>query len=346
MVIGRNAWISNPRPLFPNIYLLLVGPSGSSRKSTVLWLARNLLEELGEDFKTLHGIVSTEGIIEPLSARAEMKALAYADEFRTLLSVASRKGTQDLLPKLNSLYYCETTSVDRRKDPASAIKPFFSLMTATPLDYMDDLIGDVAGGFFNRFITICGNPRAPKSRPKKISFEIWNRFKKPLMDLSLINAQESDLTPAAQELWKKWFDQWSLDHGKLHHREQLLTERIPEHALKIALIYSAVEREQDISAQSLAISIKICGWLESNTRKIFQDVGLDKRSKAETVIIRRLKSAKNNCMYVRDLQQYCGSLRITRTDFRDALKVLKDTDQVNEHVQTVMGRERKAIELK
>jgi hypothetical protein len=339
MIIGRNAWISNPRPLFPNIYLLLVGPSGSSRKSTVLWLARKLLEELNEDFKTLHGIVSTEGIIEPLSERAEMKALADTDEFRALLSVANRKGSQDLLPKLNSLYYCETTSVDRRKDPASAIKPFFSLMAATPIDYMDDLIGDrdIAGGFFNRFITICGDPRDAKARPKKISPEIWNIFKEPLMKLSLIDPREIDLDSDAEVLWDRWFKQWSLDHKKLAHREQLLTERIPEHALKAALIYSALNRESDISAGSLAIAIKVCGWLESNTRKIFQDIGLDRRSKAESIILRRLKSAKNHRMYTRDLQQYCGSLRITSTDFRDAIKVLKDTEQVSEYPQTVIG---------
>jgi hypothetical protein len=206
------------------------------------------------------------------------------------------------LPKLNSLYYGETTSVDRRKDPAIAARGQSVLLDdgRTPLDYMDDLVGDrdVAGGFFNRFITICGTPRKTKSRPRKLSSDIWSEFRKPLTDLTLLNARELDFELEAYGLWAKWFDQWSLDHGKLPQREQLLTERIPKHALKIALVYSIIEGKRAIDVRPLAISIKICGWLESNTRKIFQDVRLDRRSKAESVIIRRLKPAKNNqCTY-------------------------------------------------
>jgi hypothetical protein len=165
IIIGRRASVSNPRPLYPNFYVLLLGPSGSSRKSTVLFLAQHLLELFGVPYKTLHGIVSSEGIIEALAEREETKVLGYADEFRTLLSVAGRKGTQDLIPKLQTLYYCTTTSIDRRKDPVTAVEPFFSLMTASPVEYIEDLIGEreISGGFFNRFLTVVGNPR--KSNP-------------------------------------------------------------------------------------------------------------------------------------------------------------------------------------
>lgn len=51
MVIGRNAWRESPRPLYPNFYLLLMGQTGDSRKSTVMWLACELLRRVGEDFK-------------------------------------------------------------------------------------------------------------------------------------------------------------------------------------------------------------------------------------------------------------------------------------------------------
>jgi hypothetical protein len=346
MAIGRNRWICNPMPLYPNVYLLLLGDSGISRKSTVLGFAERLLKESGADFKTLYGIVSTEGIIEPLAAAERIKALAYADEFRTLLSVANRKGTQDLLPKLNSLYYCRTTSVDRRKDPVTAVDPFFSLMTATPKDYIEDLISDreVSGGFFNRFLSICGTPRDSKSRPRKLSSIPWEKFRKPLTALCDLSPHELDFATDAAKLWDSFFNQWTLDHRKASARERILTERIPEHALKIALVYSTLGGRQYIDVESLAVSIKICGWLQSNTLSIFQDIGLDRRSKAEQAIIRRLGKAKDHVMPIRYLQQYCGSIRITTTDFRDALKVLKDTDQIVDCLVKI-GRERKAVKL-
>lgn len=99
MVIGRNAWRYSPRALYPNFYLLLLGQTGDSRKSTVLWLACELLRYVGVDFKELDGVVSSEAIYEALADREGTKGLVYADEFRALLSVAKRKGTQDILPK-------------------------------------------------------------------------------------------------------------------------------------------------------------------------------------------------------------------------------------------------------
>ena len=72
-----------------------------------MWLAAELLRHIGEDdVEILTGIVSSEGIFERLAKAEGIRALGYADEFRSLLSVAKRKGTQDILPKLNSLYYC------------------------------------------------------------------------------------------------------------------------------------------------------------------------------------------------------------------------------------------------
>ena len=132
-ILGRNVWRESPRPLYPNFYLLLIGQTGDSRKSTVLWLACELLRRVGEDFKELSGVVSSEGIYQALAQREETKALIYADEMRALISVAKRRGTADILPKLNSLYYCpERDSIDRVRDSTIIVKPFLSMITATP----------------------------------------------------------------------------------------------------------------------------------------------------------------------------------------------------------------------
>jgi len=49
LILGRSVWRSSPRPLYPNFYLLLVGQTGDSRKSTVIWLAEELLQRVGAD---------------------------------------------------------------------------------------------------------------------------------------------------------------------------------------------------------------------------------------------------------------------------------------------------------
>lgn len=52
MTIGRSAWRESPDPVYPNFYLLLLGPTGDSRKSTALRHTRNLLWQSGRSLNT------------------------------------------------------------------------------------------------------------------------------------------------------------------------------------------------------------------------------------------------------------------------------------------------------
>jgi hypothetical protein len=111
---GRTVSVRNPIPLFPNFYVLLTGRTGDSHKSTMLYQARELLRAIRGDVEVISGVVSSEGIYERLSKRERTLALVYVDEFASLATVANRKGTSDIFPKLNSLYYCpgRTRSTD------------------------------------------------------------------------------------------------------------------------------------------------------------------------------------------------------------------------------------------
>jgi hypothetical protein len=82
-----------------------------------------------------------------------------------------------------------------------------------------------------------------------------------------------------------------------------------------------------LSARSLATAIALGGSLETNTLKLFE-TGLDRCSKAQNAIIRKLKRAKDGKMYVRDLQRYLSSVGIAARDFRDGLRILDDNDHI------------------
>ena len=131
LVIGRLAWRESPQKLFPNFYLLLIGQTGDSRKSTVLWLVCELLERMGVKIKRLSGVASVEGIYEALAECDGTKALIFNDEFRSLLAVGKRQSTQNILPRLNSLYNCPSRdSIDRVKDSTTIIDPFVAMIGA------------------------------------------------------------------------------------------------------------------------------------------------------------------------------------------------------------------------
>ena len=349
LMLGRNVWKESPRPLYPNFYMLLLGQTGDSRKSTVLWLAGELLRHIGEDIEILTGIVSTEGIFERLAKKEETRALGYADEFRSLLSVAKRKGTQDILPKLNTLYYCpEREGIDRREKSTTVIRPFFSLITATAQEYIEDLLGnlEVAGGTLNRFLIISGEEQPPKPNVKSPSPETWESIAAPLLkirDQWASTPQHTQWHPEAEELWSDFYTEWRTVRKAWDTRAANLTARIFEHVLKIALVYSALGGEEKISAKSLATAIAIGEWLQGNVLRLFGDVGLDQFTKAEKVILEILKSRRR--MWRRDLQQAASKKKINGKLFGEVLRSLEANGHVKQgESESLSGQKRPFVE--
>ena len=349
LMLGRNVWKESPRPLYPNFYMLLLGQTGDSRKSTVLWLAGELLRHVGEDVEILTGIVSTEGIFERLAKKEETRALGYADEFRSLLSVAKRKGTQDILPKLNTLYYCpEREGIDRREKSTTVIRPFFSLITATAQEYVEDLLGnlEVAGGTLNRFLIISGEEQPPKPNVKSPAPETWESIAAPLRkirDQWASTPQHTQWHPEAEEVWSDFYTEWRTVRKGWNARAANLTARIFEHVLKIALVYSALGGEEKISAKSLATAIAIGEWLQGNVLRLFGDVGLDQFTKAEKVILEILKPRRR--MWRRDLQQAASKKKINGKLFGEVLRSLEANDHVKQgESESLSGQKRLFVE--
>ena len=351
LMVGRSVWRESPRPLYPNFFVLLLGQTGDSRKSTVEWFEHQLLTHLGVDVEILFGIVSTEGIIERLAQREGVKALGYSDEFRSLLSVAKRKGTQDILPRLQSLYSCpEKESVDRRQAPATAINPFFSLLAATPQDFIVDLIGEleVRGGFLNRFLIITGEEQPPKPIVSQPTPAEWGRLVEPLHGIQAEidrNPQRREFEPEAEELWREFYIGWRKERRKWNSKAADLTSRTFEHVLKISLVYSVLASERKISALSLATAISTGAWLESNALRLFGDAGLDQFGRAERMVLEILRKSKNGRMFRRDLQQLAAKKGINGETFGRVLKAM----EANEHVRmgyytTGAGHSRPTVE--
>ncbi len=348
MIIGRNAWRESPRPLYPNFYLLLVGQTGDSRKSTVMWLACQLLRHVGEDFKELDGVVSSEGIYEALADHEETKALIYADEFRALLSVAKRKGTQDILPRLNSLYYCpERASIDRVKDSTTIVKPFLSLVTATPQAYVEDILTDleIVGGFLNRFLIISGEEQEPKAIVKSPSVAAWESIASGLGEIRDRRPGHLEFSPEASELWIDFYTQWKKERRNWHPKKADLSARTFEHILKIAIVYAVLAGEHRITEKFLAVAIRIGGWLQANALTLFADSGADRFGKCERTIIDLLKHAKNFRMWRRDLQQAMSKRGFNGEMFSRAIKALEANDLLRcDTATTPAGRTRPFVE--
>jgi hypothetical protein len=83
--------------------------------------------------------------------------------------------------------------------------------------------------------------------------------------------------------------------------DQKLTARIDEHILKLAMIYSAIEKKSTITRDALITAISIGRWLQTVTLDVFSEVGHSSFSRAEKIVIDIVKPKRR--MYRRSLQQ-------------------------------------------
>jgi hypothetical protein len=278
-------------------------------------MAQRLLRHAGEDVRSLEGIVSSEGLIEALAVRESTKAIVFADEFRALLAVARRKGTQDLLPRLNSLHGCpEQVSVDRVKNPTTAVNPFLSIVAATPQEYVDDILSDleITGGFLNRFMIVTGKEQDDKPLVSMPDRDAWDTTVMH-MEASLSNALtlmpngHIGMDPAAEKDWKEYYLNLKKERRAMALKDAQLTARIFQHVMKIAMVYSVLDGRPVITKSALSIAIGVGDWLRSNTTGLFATTGRDHLGKCEYLILDLLLRAQKRRMYRRDLQIALGS---------------------------------------
>ncbi len=350
LALGRSVVIRNPRSLYPNFYGLMAGQTGDDRKSTALDFSQEALFHLGltDSVHVLHGIQSSEAIFDSLGRCEGAKTLAHLDELRSLLGVTRRTGAGDIIPRLGSLYYCPAhESLDRHGEESTIItKPFLSLITATPLEYVQDLLGEreINGGFLNRFLTITGKPRSWKAIACPPEAHQWEPFTTAVKDIaSHYNDHRFTWTDESKALWGEFYVGWKTARQDWSAREQQLTARIDEHILKIALVYSAIKKESELTCGSLVTAISIGKWLQSVALDAFSEVGHTAFSKAENVVLRIVRKHKR--IYRRYLQQRVYKFGIDGDVLNRVIQSLVKNGQLIEGKETMgSGHQRPWVE--
>jgi len=330
--LGRNVYVKNPLPLYPNFYSALIGPTGLSRKTTAERLGESLVSDIKGEIEILHGVVSSEGIYQRLGGREGTRLLITADEFKALLQVSKRQATSDIIPKLCTLYNCpEVDSVDRRKDPITITRPFVSLITGSPLGWLEGAFGrgEVLGGFLNRFLFLAGSGKAPLAFPEPPDSVKWDAFMKELIGAIKVweaNPRAMEWSEEARELYKNFYDSWHERQKTLPDEISALTNRIPDHIVKIAMVYSALTTSEEITAEAIAIAIAVGRYLEEITLTLFGDVALSEKGRVEQMIITRLRS-KGGMMEFRGLRQSLGS-KVETNDFNMVMSNLEKAEVI------------------
>src|SRR5262249_28598229 len=156
---------------------------------------------------------------------------------------------------LNSLYYCpQQSTVDRVKNPTLAVRPFLSMITATPQEYVEDILGEleIAGGFLNRCLIVSGEEQPPKSVVVTPDDSAWTSLAMKLCTAcENVSTGHIEFDAKALSLWNEFYVAWKNERRAMKVKNAQLTARVFEHILKIAIVYTVLAGEMAINEQTL-----------------------------------------------------------------------------------------------
>ncbi|MCI0372651.1 MAG: DUF3987 domain-containing protein, partial [candidate division NC10 bacterium] len=251
LALGRRLYLAMPKRIYPNFYCLLLGRAGATRKSTALHFGIRLLEDLGQPVILVPGLGSIEGLYAVLAKEKETRVLLHPDELGSLLAVARREVTGNILPRLNTLHGMPERDALLRADPLHVERPCVALITAAPPAWLEQILQrqDLSSGFLARFLILSGEPKAPLPFPAPPPQGEWNGLLKAVHGaLDGLPPEPSALTwsVGARERWGEWYRAFRAAQARRPEAVAALLERLPEHLLKAAIVYQALSGSLEI----------------------------------------------------------------------------------------------------
>jgi hypothetical protein len=255
LAVGRTPINVTPRQLYPNIWTILIGVSGISRKSTALCLADSILPD---DYQSLPNDFTPESLQECLSKQSQ--GLIIKEEIGGFLNSIKRRdfmvGTPDLLCQLYncpSKYRKTLRSIDFRLADVC-----FNIMAATtPSRFLQTVEpADFDSGFLSRFLIIYG--RKSFSMPRRswahTDNERLNRCRtlwKQIFDAFHTSLHEFEFDSEAME----WADLWqtmkeeealNISDPKEADLKGAIITRLSDYVLKLSALYEVDNISENI----------------------------------------------------------------------------------------------------
>lgn len=355
-ILGRDVWCPYGEPTHANLFTLLVGKSGKTRKDTAIRRGTRMVTdqhlEAGKLVNTITKVItdvgSAEALMDELATHPNL--MLYSTEFSKLMGNARRKATGTIIPTLMQAWDAPPIMASlTRGNPVEAHYPYMSVLAATQPEILANLMGeeDVFSGFANRWFFVAGEPtHTPIPSPPPVDAVL----SRELYDELRMRREEGGRRAGGFPLSREALARWEAWYVADYHRESDTPEEDamrPRHASlirKIALIYAATEGTSQITLDQLEAGIAVIEWMGKNVRRMVGTWGESSFGKLERRIREVLAAEPSFTMRRRDLQRRCQSRSWTGRDFSMTLDAMKANDIVlidaMNHVQLVTDGDR------
>jgi hypothetical protein len=346
-VLDRNVYIKRGYgKLYPNFYLVLVSPTGRSKKTTCIDMGTKFLFHV-DGLRMFQNKATPEGLIEYLKLgpirkfedgkRAQMcTAYVYASELAVYFG--SQSYTSGLIELMTDLYDSRDTY---EYNPKHAIVKYGHgirientnvnfLGASNPQwlakGFQEDSFG---GGFMGRtiFIYSVERRRSDRSAWMEIAPEAMGLELTLLKDLQHISKLSGSfkIDPEAYLFYKNWYNKYE---GNFSGRMGGYYERKPTHMLKLAMVM-AVNFDDDliITKQHMQTALVCLEKAEKNMAEAFAYISATSEARISQHIIEAIKE-NGGAAYRKDL--FAGVRHLLRNvrEFDDTMENLYEADIV------------------
>lgn len=362
-VLQRRAWINKGvYDIFPNLYTVLVGPSGVTRKSRAMRMGTDLIENY-EWANVIADKTTPEALMEAMMFGAgnferqedrsieisvDSSAFIRASELAVFLNKQSY--TSGMVALLTDLFDSPKTFryETRNKKPIHLQNVSVNFLGASTPEWLASNLPEAAfeGGFMsrmilvvrhmrNRFIAYPQDPEPGQTEAlQKALSEIRKRFVGPVQ-----------LSPEAS----RWFEKWYISHETSARSDNYnllgFIERKPDTVLKLAMIISASMNpdRKTIDIQHLKIAKDIITWTQQRMFRAFEHVELshlgDLRRKLTTMM-----ESNGGSINRREVMRSLGNKVRSVDDFREVESLMVETGElIIEHQRPKSGKGRSKV---
>ena len=305
--LQRRAWVDKGAYLvYPNLFVLLVAPTGKCMKSTAMSMGTNLIVD-SNWINVIADKTTPEGLLEALMygsgyvgqgkkkpeeahIKADSCGLIKASELRVFFSSASY--SQDMVTILTSLYDCEPAFRYNTRNKKQIIlrNIAVSLLGASTEDWIAHLPKDAfGGGFMSRFLPIV--KQETDRRIIMVKYDITAKreaLKKQLLKIYASTKGEVKLTQEAFDWYVNWYHT-SKDEPLGDINLTGFVERKQDLILKLAIILAASHYYNVIDLTTIQQAYTIVTWAQKRAFEAFSFVGLTKLGELKEQIVSFIK---------------------------------------------------------
>ena len=303
--LRRNVWVDRVKyTIFPNLYVMLVGPTGTG-KSAALNTGFRILRKV-KSVHTFHGKISNEALYDEMNRTVETPAgivkdgtiFIYADEVKSLLG--ERDYARELLVTLTDLYSGEDIEADFRTKKYGRVRLenyLINFLAGSTPSWLGECIRPSMfdGGTVGRILFVYQPSRKAVSEvdeedEREWSMEMQRRLSEDLIHISKIRGMFA-IRKSAREFWTEWRKtiRWPSDS-----RLEGYTNRKHDYALKIAMLLS-ISASDDLVIEQCHIegAIQALSIIEPYFLDAFTHIGPQEKAIAAKImqIIDRLNGA-------------------------------------------------------